>query len=124
VHTKAISSKASEIVRQLSLAGVALIWIFKSGDVQALNLVPSLRRAALFIFAALFLDFLQYLIGTFVWFVVFRRAEIGGTKWKQEFEVPLWLNWPTWTLFSLKSFSLLVAYLFFILPFLIGKFNH
>lgn len=42
-----LSAKASEIIRQLSLAGVAIIWVFKSGTDQAATIDKHLLRAAL-----------------------------------------------------------------------------
>jgi hypothetical protein len=120
---EALSGKTSEIVRQISLAGVGLIWVFKSGTGTSLTLDPPLLKAALFIFLALVFDFLQYVIGTTVWFVYFRHKEKQGTKEGQEFLAPAQLNWPTWCLFYLKSATMLVAYGLYIIPFLVCKFG-
>jgi hypothetical protein len=54
---EALSGKASDIVRQLSLAGVGLIWLFKTGTGSPATLDIHLLRAALFIFLALLFDF-------------------------------------------------------------------
>ena len=118
-----LSGTASQIVRQLSLAGIALIWLFNVGTVAAPVLAHPLVQAALFIFLALFLDLLQYLVGTFTWFVYFRHKERAGTAEDAEFLAPAWINWPTWGLFCLKTTAMLVAYLGFILPFLFSKFS-
>jgi hypothetical protein len=75
-----LSGKASEIVRRISLAGVGIIWIFKSGTGNSLLLDRPLLRAAFFIFLALLLDFLQYVLGTTIWFTYFRYREKKGTK--------------------------------------------
>ena len=118
---EALSGKASEIIRQLSLAGIALIWIFKTGTPSSPILEIQLLRAALFIFVALSLDLLQYLTGTLTWHRYFLYKEKQGTLPTAKFEAPRWINWPTWTLFWLKAASMLFAYLL-ILPFLWGKF--
>ncbi len=118
---EALSGIASGIVRQLSLAGIALIWLFKTGANSAPVLEPQLLRAAFFIFVALSLDLLQYLIGTFTWHRYFLYKEQQGTSPDATFEAPNWINWPTWTLFWFKSTSMITAYSF-ILPFLYGKF--
>jgi len=118
---EALSGKASEIVRQLSLAGVALIWIFKTGTASSPVLEVQLLRAALFIFLALSLDLLQYLLGTLTWHRYFLYKEKQETPPTAKFEAPSWINWPTWTLFWLKAACMLAAYSF-ILPFLWGKF--
>lgn len=115
---EALSGKASDIVRQISLAGVGLIWVFKSGTGNSLSLDPPLLKAALFIFLALVFDFLQYVLGTTIWFAYFRHREKQGTKEDDEFLAPKQLNWPAWSLFYLKSAMMLVAYGCYIIPFL------
>ena len=117
-----LSGTASQIVRQLSLAGIGLIWLFKGGTAASPALPHPLLQAALFIFLALLFDLLQYLLGTFTWFLYFRKKERDGTAPNKEFLVPVWINWPTWFLFSLKAVCMLVAYLGFILPFLFSTF--
>ena len=119
---EALSRKASDIVRQLSLAGVGLIWLFKTETASASILDIHLLRAALFIFLALLFDFLQYLSGTTIWFLYFRRKEKEGTTQIAEFEAPASINWPTWTLFYLKATLMLIAYAAYIIPFLASKF--
>lgn len=119
---EALSGKASDIVRQLSLAGVGLIWLFKTETGSAAFLDIHLLRAALFIFLALFLDFLQYLSGTTIWFLYFRYRENQGTSEETEFQAPASINWPTWALFYLKATLLVIAYVVYIIPFLFSKF--
>jgi hypothetical protein len=119
---EALSGKASDIVRQLSLAGVGLIWLFKTETGSPAPLDIHLLRAALFIFLALFFDFLQYLSGTTIWFLYFRYKEKQGTTEEAEFQAPASLNWMTWTLFHLKATLLLIAYGVYIIPFLVSKF--
>jgi hypothetical protein len=117
-----LSGTASQIVRQLSLAGIGLIWLFNIGTGAKPSLPHVLLQAALFIFLALFFDLLQYLLGTFSWFLYFRKKERAGTPPDREFLAPAWINWPTWFLFCLKAVCMLVAYLGFILPFLFSTF--
>lgn len=118
-----LSGKTSDIVRQISLAGVGLIWIFKSGTGSSLSLDPPLLKAAFFIFLSLLFDFLQYVLGTTIWFVYFRRKEKQGTKENDTFLAPAQLNWPTWVLFYFKSAMMLVAYGCYIIPFLASRFG-
>jgi hypothetical protein len=119
---EALSGKASDIVRQLSLAGIALVWLFRAGSDRAPVIDQSLLQAALFIFLALFFDFLQYLVGTVIWFLYFRHKEKSGTSEQDEFLAPEQLAWPTWALFYLKSAMMIVAYAAYIIPFLFKKF--
>ena len=98
-------------VRQLSLAGIGLIWLFNVGTGVKPALPHPLLQGALFIFLALFFDLLQYLVGTFTWFVYFRNKERAGTPPEEEFLAPAWINWPTWALFCVKAACMLIAYL-------------
>jgi hypothetical protein len=118
---EALSGKASDIVRQISLAGVGLIWVFKSGTGSSLSLDPPLLKAAFFIFLSLLFDFLQYVLGTTIWFAYFRLKEKQGKKKDDEFLAPKQLNWPAWGLFYLKVATMLVAYGCYIIPFLACK---
>jgi hypothetical protein len=119
---EALSGKASDIVRQLSLAGVGLIWLFKTETGPAAILDTHLLRGAFFIFLALFFDFLQYLSGTTIWFLYFRYKEKQGTTEENEFQAPASINWLTWTLFYVKAALVLIAYVGYIIPFLASKF--
>jgi hypothetical protein len=118
-----LSGTASQIIRQLSLAGIGLIWLFNVGTGARPALPHALLQGALFIFLALFFDLLQYLVGTFTWFIYFRKKERAGTPEDEEFLAPVWINWPTWFLFIVKAACMLVAYLGFILPFLFTTFS-
>jgi hypothetical protein len=117
-----LSSKASDIIRQLSLAGIALVWLFKSGGASAPILDKPLLRAALFIFVALLIDLVQYLSGATIWFLYFRAKEKKGLTLDAETKAPEWLNWPAWTFFYLKAAAMLIAYCGYIIPFLVSKF--
>lgn len=118
---ESLSGKTSDIVRQISLASVGLIWIFKSGTGTSLSLDPLLLKASFFVFLALLCDFLQYILGTTIWFVYYRYKERKGTKEADEFLAPPQLNWPMWAVFYLKSAMMLVAYICYIIPFLASK---
>lgn len=71
---------------------------------------------------ALFFDFLQYLTSALIWFFYFRRKEKQDIPRTEDFEAPERLNWPGWTFSCLKAAMILIAYLGFIIPFLLKKF--
>jgi|SRR5450759_3328998 hypothetical protein len=119
---ESLSGLASQIIRQLSLAGIALIWLFKSGDNPPYVLDQRLLRAALCIFVALFLDLMQYLVGTLIWFLYFRYRERSGTTEASEFLAPPALNAPMWSLFAAKAVLMSAAYAIYIIPFLYSRF--
>jgi len=87
-----LSGKASDIVRQLSFGGIALIWLFRLGTEKVFTLDQTLLNAALFIFLALLFDFLKYLPGALIWFLYFRGKQKQGTPNTTEFEAPEQLN--------------------------------
>ena len=117
-----LSAKASDVIRQLSLAGIALIWIFRTNADQTPTLHQDLLRGALFITVALACDLLQYLIGTLIWFRYFRYREKRGTPEEEDFAAPTMLNWPGWFLFTVKSVMMILAYGLYLIPFLATKF--
>jgi hypothetical protein len=62
------STKASDVARQLSLAGLAVVWIFKSDQGGGVYAVPhALMWPSLILVAALFSDLMQYVWGSLVW---------------------------------------------------------
>ncbi len=68
-------SLASGLVRQLALAGIALIWIFKI-DKPVDHLIPNECYCPLLLFVlTLGFDFLQYFIPSIIWMNFFRRQE-------------------------------------------------
>jgi hypothetical protein len=121
---EALSAKASEIVRQLALAGIGIAWLFRSTIGGTDSLDPKLISASFFIVIALGLDLLQYLASSTIWLVYFRCKERHGAKLDTEFEAPTWFNWPSFFFFYLKSLALLIAYALYIVPYLWWRFVH
>lgn len=117
-----LSGKASDLVRQLGFAGIALIWLFRSGDDKSPLLEAPLLHAAFFVFLALSFDFLQYLTGATTWYLYFRHKEKQNTGPEDEFQAPVRINWPTWAMFGAKCVCVLVSYGAYLVPFLWGKF--
>jgi hypothetical protein len=115
------SGKASEIVRQLGLAGLAVVWIFKEGTSTNPVLDPKLIHAAILIVISLILDFSQYLVSHAIWSAYFRRQENKGKDLDDNVYPSSFINWPNLILFYAKSVVLLIAYAFYILPYLSWK---
>jgi hypothetical protein len=63
--------RAGEITRQLGLAGLGAVWLFHvagvAPQVAQVAIPGSFRCAVVLIVAALFIDGVQYLVGTFAW---------------------------------------------------------
>jgi hypothetical protein len=114
------SRKASDVARQLSFAGIAIVWMFKPGN--NLNLVmPHNLLIPLFFFSlSLFFDLLHYIYSTVVWGCFHRIEEKKGKEPEAELTIPPWFNWPSITLFSLKLLFVIVGY-FCVFIFFISK---
>jgi hypothetical protein len=54
------SSKLSELLRQFSFGGLALVWLFRTGEGTSAKFPTSLSRAALFFVIALAIDATHY----------------------------------------------------------------
>lgn len=104
------SGKASDVSRQLALAGIALVWIFKVGDATVLTIPADLMRPALAFVLTLLLDILQYGIGALIWGGFARQRERDSVGDDAEFLAPRQLNWPTVTLFWAKLILISVGY--------------
>lgn len=106
------TGKVSDIVRQLALGGIAIIWLFhaKNGEtvvVPRTLLVP----AALLVFGLAF-DLLQYACGSACWGVFQWRKERTGVSEDQDIMVPNAINWPAIVFFWLKVATTIFAYYF------------
>ena len=106
----AFSSKTSEIARQLSFAGIALIWVFKPKDAAPTAIpVELLWPAALFVLT-LALDLLHAAYGTLVWGLFSRYHEKQHIGADAELDAPAWFNWPSLGFFWGKVLAVVVAY--------------
>ncbi|MGN6479796.1 hypothetical protein [Luteibacter sp.] len=106
------TGKASDIARQLALAGVAVIWLFKTTDASkpiAENMVFPLW---LFL-VSLLLDLLQYIVAGITWAAFSRlrerqhRSSAGTTKIKDSHSC---INVPAWTLWTAKMLAMTYGY--------------
>lgn len=106
------SGKTSDLVRQLGLAGIAVVWIFKV-DVQGIPKIPqALLPPLILIVLGLALDLLQYAVATSIWGIFQRRKELSGIADDADFLAPKQLNWPTIVFFVLKAASIIAAYVY------------
>jgi len=106
------SGKTSDLVRQLGLAGIAVVWIFKF-EVKGTPKIPeSLFIPLGLIVFGLALDFLQYAIATGIWGIFHRRKELENVGEEAEFLAPRQFNWPSNSLFVAKVLSIGAAYFF------------
>jgi len=109
-----LTGRASDIARQLSFAGIALIWAFRetSGGIER---VPSeLTPAGILVVLSLSFDLLHYVIGGAIWGIYNRRKERAGVEQAVDFEANPFLNWPSIGLYWAKILCVISAYWFFL----------
>lgn len=104
------SGKTSDIVRQLALAGIGMVWLFRVGAVGAEKIPVALKIPLQLIVIGLALDLLHYAIATGVWGIFQRRKELAGTDENSEFLAPEALNYPSLALFVAKVACVIAAY--------------
>lgn len=107
------SSKVSDLARQMALAGIAIIWIFRQSDTTEPRICRELLPPLISFVATLSFDILQYIYKTIVWAIFFRVKEkkIGKKDADPLMQAKPIMNLPTWILFSLKVISLLIGYI-------------
>lgn len=116
-----LSGKLSEIVRQLSFAGIAVIWMFRVGtDTGGIAFAPVLVWPLIFLVGALTLDLCQYLYGSIAWSFYAQKEEKSGKKDDDEVSPRDAINWPSLVFFYSKTVLCILAFLLLV-AFLRGK---
>lgn len=108
------SAKASDVARQLNLAGIAVVWIFKAGGGSAPQIPKDLVLPLEIFSFALALDLLHYVAGAAIWGMFHRIHERRGYDPKKELRAPRQLNWLLLAFFWLKTSGVFVGYIFLI----------
>jgi hypothetical protein len=125
------TGKASDIIRQLILGGVAIIWLFKVSDNGKESLDKFLVFPLLTLSLALVADLLQYVVGGRIWnkfFIEEEKKAVQNHKTDSkspldpEIKAPRKLNKPIYFFYWTKI-SLMIASYIFIVVYLIGELN-
>ena len=105
---------ASSTSRQLALAGIALVWVFKSGNDGSLKLPDELLLPSICLIVSLGSDLLQYVVASITWGMFHRYHERKRTPREDdpEVEASRYYTWPINVLFYLKILTVLIAYFF------------
>jgi hypothetical protein len=104
------TGKVSDIVRQLALGAIAVVWLFRSGEAGSFAVPAELLLSLKLVVAGLAIDLLQYASGAALWGIFQWRQERGGILESVEFKAPSWINWPALLCFWLKVFVIAYAY--------------
>lgn len=106
------SGLASSTSRQLALAGIALIWVFKTQGQAGYQLPNDLLLPALCLIVSLGSDLLQYVSGSMIW-GSFHRYHEKQRKFitdEPDIEAPFYFTWPINIFFYTKITAVLMAY--------------
>ena len=104
------SGKTSEIVRQLALGGIAIIWIFTLRSANGTRITPPVDMiwAGLALLIALAFDLLHYVIGAAIWGTYSQRMEDQGLE---ELAPSRKINWAPLFFYWGKILAMVVAYI-------------
>lgn len=104
------TGKVSDIVRQLALGAIAVVWLFRSGEAGSFAIPRELLLPLKLVVAGLALDLFQYASGAALWGIFQWRKERGGILESDEFKAPNWINWPALICFWFKVIVIAYAY--------------
>ena len=112
-----MSGKASEICRSLAFAGIAVVWIYKTGPEASPHPQPEMLLPTALLILGLALDLLQYVYSAAVWGMLARLYERNLDHLDDDPEVSpprSYVNWPTLGFFWGKIGCIVFAYLLLI----------
>ena len=108
---------ASTTSRQLALAGIALIWVFKSQGPNGFQLPNDLLLPSICLIASLGSDLLQYVVASITWGLFHRHHERkrSSIEVDPDIEASRFYTWPINVFFYGKIISVLIAYGFLLI---------
>lgn len=119
-----LSAIASQQCRYLALAGIAIVWIYRTGSNGDFVVREELHWPTILFCSSLAADLLQYIVGTCAWFIYFRYrerlVERGKAQRDEAFLAPVWMPSLTWLLWFTKLALVGIGY-FAVLRFLSGE---
>lgn len=99
-----LTGKLSDVTRQAAYAGLAIIWIFKTGDAATYHLDRGLIWAGVLLALGMTVDLAQYACNAALrWFNARREEEIRGVDYEgKDLTLPERINRIPYALFVLK----------------------
>jgi hypothetical protein len=104
------TGKASDIARQLALAGLAVVWIFKIQQGVTVTLPRPLLSPAIMFVGALGLDLLHYVFASMVWGAFTQWHRWQKRQEEDEVQEVGWLNVPAICLYWGKLALVCIGY--------------
>ncbi len=112
------SGKASELNRQFTFAGIAVVWIVSSAQSDILQLRNFIFPLVTFILS-LFFDLLQYSLGYLIWRRFYRQQERSNILEEDDVSAPVSYDHLLNSIWGLKIVATLIG--FFCLAFCLVK---
>lgn len=120
------TGKISDLVRNLGLAGIGIIWIFRNTDLTQ-NIIPNeLILPLKFVVIGLLLDLLQYVwraTNVYIFYIIKARKYDKGKLTEDDIsdvKIPNYILFITWIFFIAKIVFIAIAY-YNIYQFLLSK---
>lgn len=114
---ESITKNLSDIFRNLSFAGIGIIWIFKNNSLNSKIIPDALYSPLVLLIIALALDFMQYLWKGINYYAFYKRNEILYDKKKltekdiEDVQIWNYVSIGTWTFFGLKIGFMIAAFI-------------
>jgi len=105
------TTSLSSVTRQLALAGIAVIWLVRTGETHGVLVFSSaLHYSLIFYVIALSCDLLQYTYQSLAWGILNRRKEKLKVPADHEFLAPASINWAALFFFWAKVIFTIAGY--------------
>jgi len=116
------SGSASNTARQLTFAGYGVVWVFVQMESDS-TMPPILFWAVLLLSFDAFCDLIQYILGSVIWFRVFKKhnnqlkeeKKSYDDRMKTDISTPDEINDPMWVFYVAKMVFLVAAYVLLII---------
>lgn len=109
-----LSGKASDVARHLAFAGIAVVWIFKTGNATSPKIPSELIPPVTLCVGALACDLLQYVTGALIWGAFHRINEKRNHREDDDVPASPKLNWPALTFYWVKLAMVIIGYVYLI----------
>lgn len=108
------SGTFSSSVRNLSISGIAIAWLFMTKESVSDKSMLLLIALGLFVLT-LFIDLIQNFSLSIIWYCFYKKKIEEGVKEDDEANEPEEDNRLAWILYVVKFVTLLIGYIFFII---------
>jgi len=103
------SGTLSAGVRNISFAGIAIVWIFRTSD----SSIPSeLLLPLVFFVSSLSFDIFHYAYASLAWRCYYNRCFKKKIRDDDEVDPPDYMNWPSEIFMTIKILSVCIGYVF------------